>query len=170
MLCVIAKLDSHATDKLTGIQKTAFPDGAAPKRLYGHITLATYLGEDEPGFVRACKRSLQDISAFDIVYDTIEVLEETSIIVAAPAKSETLAFMHHCIAEEFEEALDRWTKGDSWYPHTTLVFGPQLDLHGICHTMMDSFSPFAARINRIEFSRVLADAYEIVDSLDLASR
>ena len=168
MLCVIAKLDDQATDKLIEIQKTVFPAGEVRKKLYGHITLATYLGEDEQRFVRSCKSFLKDLSAFDIVYEKIEVLEESSIIVAAPAKSEPLIFMHHRIAERYGEALDAWTKGDRWYPHTTLVFGPQLDLHGICHRMRDSFSPFAARIGRIEFSRVLANAYEIVDSLDLA--
>ena len=168
MLCVIAKLDKKATEQLIEIQNTAFPAGTDHKPLYGHITLATYLGEDERDFVRFCKSALADASAFDLVYDKLEVLEETSIIVAVPAKSEPLARLHQCIAEAYGDALDIWTKGDRWYPHTTLLFGPQLDLPGIRDHMAKAFSPFAARIERIEFSRVLANAYEIVDSLDLA--
>lgn len=167
MLCVIAKLDKKATEQLIEIQNTAFPAGTDHKPLYGHITLATYIGEDESRFVRFCKSAMTDASAFDIVYDKLEVLEESSIIVAVPAKSEPLAALHQCIAEGYGDALDLWTKGDRWYPHTTLLFGPQLDLPGIRDHMVKAFSPFAARIERIEFSRVLANAYEIVDSLDL---
>lgn len=170
MLCVIAKLDHKATDILIEMQRTAFPAGAVIKTLYGHITLATYIGDDESRFVQFCKRSLKDVSAFDIVYDKIEVLDETSIIVATPARSESLVFLHQCITEKYDGALDRWTKGDCWYPHTTLVFGPQLDLHSICNKMADSFSPFAASVSKIEFSRVYANAYEIIDYLDLYSR
>ena len=144
MLCVIAKLDKKATDKLIEIRKAAFPPVSEGKTLYGHITLATYLGEDERDFVRFCKSAL-----------------------AVPAKSEPLARLHQCIAEAYGDALDIWTKGDRWYPHTTLLFGPQLDLPGLRDQMANAFSPFAARIGRIEFSRVLAEAYEIVDSLDL---
>lgn len=168
MLCVIAKLDKKSTDKLIEIRKAAFPAVSEEKTLYGHITLATYHGEDEPRFVRFCKSALEDASAFDIVYEKIEVLEETSIIVALPAKSEPLARLHQCIAESYGDALDLWTKGDRWYPHTTLLFGPQLDLHVLRDQMANVFSPFAARISRIEFSRVLVNTYEIVDSLDLA--
>ncbi len=170
MLCLIAKLDKLATEKLAEIQKAALPPGWEGKMLYGHITLATYLGEDEPGFVRSCKSSLPKVSAFEVVYDKIEVLEETSILVATPARSEPLLSLHQRIAEKHGEALDRWTRGDAWVPHTTLVYAPQLDLHRICQTVARSFSPITARISRIEFSRVLENAYEIVDSLELSSR
>lgn len=170
MLCVIAKLDSQATEKLIEIQKAALPAGAETRPLHGHISLATYLGEDEQGFVRSCKSSLSEVSAFDVVYEKIQVLEETSILVAVPARSEPLLSLHRSIAETHGEALDRWTGGDAWVPHTTLLFGPQLDLHRICDTLRRSFSPISARISRIEFSRVLANGYEIVDSLELTSR
>lgn len=170
MLCVIAKLDKLATEKLADIQKAALPPGLEGKMLYGHITLATYLGEDEPGFVRSCKSLLTKVPAFALIYDAIEVLEESSILVAVPARSEPLFFLHQGIAEKHGAALDRWTKGDAWVPHTTLLFGPELDLHRICDTLRRSFSPISARISRIEFSRVLPNGYEIVDSLDLPSR
>lgn len=167
MLCVIAKLDNQATDQLNKIQRTAFPAGAEIKTLYGHITLATYIGDDEFRFVQSCKRSLANVSAFNVVYDKIEVLDETSIIVATPEKSDSLVFLHQCIAEKYDNDLDRWTRGDCWYPHTTLVFGPQLDLHSICNEMVNSFSSFEARVSKIEFSHVCANAYEIMDCLDL---
>ena len=170
MLCVIAKLDSQATEKLLELQKTALPAGTETRPLHGHITLATYWGEDELRFVRSCKSFLSEVSAFDVVYDKIRVLEETSILVAVPARSEALLSLHQAIAEKHGEALDRWTAGADWYPHTTLLFGPQLDLHRIRENVDHSFSPFAARISRIEFSRVLANGYEIVDSLELTSR
>ena len=162
MLCVIAKLDDAATDKLLRLQNTAASVSADTKPLYGHITVATYIGDDEPGFVRTCRQLLQGFRAFDVVFDKIEVLEETSIIVAAPAKSEPLISLHQRIAERFDDSLDQWTKKDDWYPHTTLLFGPQLDLHGICHKMADSFVPFTADISRIEFSRVCGNTCEIV--------
>ncbi len=170
MLCVIAKLDSQATEKLIEIQKAALPAGTETRPLHGHITLATYWGEDELRFVRSCKSFLSEVSAFDVVYDKIRVLEETSILVAVPARSEALLSLHQAIAEKHGEALDRWTGGADWYPHTTLLFGPQLDLYRIRENLAPSFSPFAARISRIEFSRVLANGYEIVDSLELTSR
>ncbi|MBQ9561872.1 MAG: 2'-5' RNA ligase family protein [Lachnospiraceae bacterium] len=167
MLCVIAKLDQKATDQLNEIKRTAYPAGADIKTIYGHITLAAYIGDDELRFVRFCKRALADVSAFYIRYHKIEVLDETSIIVAAPEMSEPLTFLHQCIAEEYEDDLDRWTKREGWYPHTTLIYGPQLDLHSICRQMTDSFSPFEAGVNRIEFSRVCENGYEIIDGLAL---
>lgn len=170
MLCVIAKLDHQATGRLNEIQRSAFPAGTERKTIYGHITLATYIGEDEASFIQSCRKSMADVSAFDIVYDRIEVLEETSIIVAAPAKSEPLSSLHRCIAEQYNDALDRWTKEGCWYPHTTLVFDPRADLNRICNKMADSFSPFRACVYKIEFSRVCANAYEIIDSMDLCSQ
>ena len=170
MLCVIAKLDQKATDRLNEMQRSAFPADADRKPIYGHITLATYIGEDEAGFIQSCKKSMADVSAFDIMYDKIEVLEETSIIVAVPAKSEPLLLLHQWIAEKHDNELDRWTKKGCWYPHTTLAFDPQADLHSICRKMADSFSPFKASVYRIEFSRVCANTYEIIDSMDLSSR
>ena len=169
MLCVIAKLDETATNRLIELQKAAFPAGAETRTLHGHITLATYIGEDEACFVQSCKRALAGASAFIVVYEKIEVLDETSILVATPEKSEPLAFLHRRITERFEDTLDRWTKGDRWYPHTTLAVGPQPDLQTICDKMRDSFSTFEAWISKIEFSRVYANAFEIVDDLDLAS-
>ena len=68
------------------------------------------------------------------------------------------------------DTLDPWTKSDRWHPHTTLFYGPDSDLYGIRNRIAESFVPFAAEINRIEFSHILEDGYEIMDRLDLSPR
>ena len=170
MLCVIAKLDDAATNKLLQLQSAASPVGADLRPLYGHITVATYIGDDESCFIRSCKQLLKGFGAFEVVFDKIEVLEETSILVATPVKSESLLSLHQRIAKMFNDSLNQWTKKDDWYPHTTLLFGPRLDLHGICQKLADSFVPFPAKICKIEFSRVCENTCEIVDFMDLSRR
>lgn len=169
MLCVIAKLDNAATEKLEALRKRALAESEQIKPLYGHITVATYTGDNEALFIQSCKGLLLDISAFDIMYKKVEVLKETSIIVATPEKSDKLRSIHQRIAQRYDD-LDVWTKGDSWYPHTTLYYGPQADLDSICQNLAGCFSPFTAKICKIEFSRVVTNGYEIIDSIDLALR
>ena len=167
MLCVIAKLDEAATKKLTEIQEGAFKEGVAFKRVYGHVTVAAYTGNEEGQFIREVKKMLEGISAFDITYENIEVLDETSIIAAVPGRSKELEYLHRVIAEKYDDSLDRWTKTDCWYPHTTLLYDPKADLHSICLKMKQSYVPFMANVYRIEFSRVLEKGYEIIDYVDL---
>ena len=170
MLCVIAKLDDAATENLVLIQKTVFPGNGASKALYGHITLATYTGDSEISFIQSCKKLLERISPFCFKYEKIEVLDETSIIVATPETSDLLDFLHQSITKEYNDTLDKWTKKDFWYPHTTLLYSPQSNLHDICLKMEENFVPFIASISRIEFSRVSENAYEIIDFIDLFPR
>ena len=165
MLCVIAKLDKAATEKLAALRNSAVPNS---KALYGHITIAVYTGDDNALFIRSCRELLRGIPPFDAAYTAIRVLEETSIIVAVPAENESLHALHRIITGRFDASLDRWTKEGSWYPHTTLYYGPQADLRSIAGRMRESFRPFTARIERIEFSLVLKDGYEIIDALDLS--
>ena len=167
MLCVIAKLDDSAAEKLASVRNAAIPGASKP--LHGHITLATFTGDDHARFVRACRELLRDFPPFEVVYERIAVLEETSVIVAVPAESEELIAMHRCIADRFGASLDKWTGGGLWVPHTTLYFGPEADLHGLADRMAASFRPFSARIGRIEFSNVLEDRYEIVGRMDLST-
>lgn len=166
MLCVIAKLNEEATEKLMSIRAAALP-GAALKPLHGHITIASYTGNHEAQFVRFCKSLLQGTSAFAVRYEKIEVLDASSIIVASPEKSGALEALHRRIAEEYNDSLNRWTQADRWYPHTTLLYEPNLDLHWICRKMAAHFMPFAAQISGIEFSRVLESGYEIIDRVEL---
>lgn len=168
MLCVIAKLSDAATRALTEIRNAALPDGLAAKPLYGHITLAAFTKPEEARFIRSCREILDGFPPFKAAYVGIEILEATSIIAAIPEKSGPLDALHRRIAEKYPEALDRWTQGDSWRPHTTLFYAPQADLHGICRRMNTVFSPFPADIRRIEFSRVTETGYEILDRVDLS--
>ena len=167
MLCVIAKLNNDATEKLESLRKAALPPDLVVKPLYGHITVAAYTGDEETSFIQLCKEQMSNCPAFHIEYSRIEVLEETSILVALPGESETLAALHEVIAENCHDTLDKWTRIGCWYPHTTLLYAPHLDLHALCCEMRKVFVPFAADICRFEFSRVLEDGFEIVDSVDL---
>lgn len=166
MLCVIAKLNAEATEKLMSIRTAARSD-AALKPLHGHITIASYTGNHEAQFVRFCKSQIAGISSFPVRYERIEVLEASSILVASPEKSGTLEVLHRRIAEEYNDSLNPWTQADRWYPHTTLLYEPNLDLHRICRKMEAYFLPFSAQISRIEFSRVLESGYEIIDRVEL---
>lgn len=170
MLCVIAKPNPEATEKLKVIQKAELFATAGLKPLYGHITIATYTGAEEAQLVQFCKSLLAGTAPFAVRYEKVEVLEASSIIVASPEKSGTPETLHRLIAEEYGDALNRWTQADQWYPHTTLLYEPNADLHGICRKMTDSFRPFSTQISRIEFSRVLASAYDVIDSVELLHR
>lgn len=166
MLCVIAKLNEEATEKLMSIRTAARSD-AALKPLHGHITIAAYTGDRQAQFVRFCKSLLEGTSAFAVRYEKIEVLDASSIIVASPENSGALEVLHRRIAEAYNDSLNPWTQADRWYPHTTLLYDPNLDLHWICGEMSGHFTPFSAQISRIEFSRVLESGYEIIDRVEL---
>ena len=167
MLCVIAKLNGEATEKLMAIRKAALSDATMRKPLHGHITIAAYTEEEEAQFIQFCKSQIDGISAFPVRYERIEVLEDTSIVVASPEKSGTLETLHQRIAKEYNCSLNRWTQADRWYPHTTLLYEPNLDLHRICRKISTYFVPFSAQVSKIEFSRVLESGYDIIDSVEL---
>lgn len=166
MLCVIAKLNEEATEKLMSIRTAALSD-AALKPLHGHITIAAYTGDRQAQFVRFCKSLLEGTSAFAVRYEKIEVLDASSILVASPENSGALEVLHRRIAEAYNDSLNPWTQADRWYPHTTLLYDPNLDLHRICGEMSGHFTPFSAQISRIEFSRALESGYEIIDRVEL---
>ena len=164
MLCVIAKLDERSAERLTAIKRTAVPEA---KPLYGHITLAAYMGEDEAGFTAFCASWLKDVPRFSVRYTRLAVLEETSIAAALPEKGGTLSALHRRIAEAYGGSLDRWTCSEAWLPHTTLLYDPAVDLHAVCRKMTARFTPFAADIVGIEFSRVTPSGYEITGRVEL---
>ena len=167
LLCLIAKLDDAASAKLNAIRKAVLPESEQGKQIYGHITLASYPGERETAFVRSCRELLAEIPAFEITYESLVILQETHIIVAKPMDSEILTMLHRRIAEKHGDDLDPWTKGDRWYPHTTLFYGPGENLEQIRSVMTRHFSPIRAKVVRFELSRVLPDGYEIVDRIAL---
>ena len=167
MLCVIAKLAPDVNEKLSRLRQTAMPQVHFSSPLYAHITLATYLPEDTENFIAFCREVFRDVPSFTVRYEKLEVLPETSIIVAVPVFSECLRSLHDRIDSGFGESLDSWTHGENWYPHTTLVYNPAVDLDAICKEMQKHFVPFDTSIEQIEFSRVEENGYTIVETVRL---
>ena len=165
MLCVIARLDDASTEKLNALRQLAFPPGEAGRPLHGHITLATYVGGDEEAFLRSCRELLRGAAAFSVSYGKLEVLAETSIIVASPEPNPVLEELHRRIVRAHAPELDLWTGTERWQAHTTLFYSPQADLQELCRRMEARFEPFSARVGSIEFSRVLEDGFEILDAV-----
>lgn len=168
MLCAIAKLDEISTEKLNVLMNKTNANVGLFRHLYGHITVASYIGNEESGFMEYCKERLGTASPFEVMYHKVEVLDKSSIIVATPEKNASLKWIHNQINERYSHSLDEWTKGEAWYPHTTLLYSPGADLSRILCMVSQDFIPFSAFVRRIEFSRVLENGYEIIDSIDLA--
>lgn len=108
MLCVIAKLNEEATEKLMSIRTAALSD-AALKPLHGHITIAAYTGDRQAQFVRFCKSLLEGTSAFAVWYEKIEVLDASSILVASPENSGAIGSPApaHCRSiQRFSQPMD----------------------------------------------------------------
>ena len=77
--------------------------GIFPKELHGHITLATYTGEDEAAFIASCKAILSGYGKFAVRYDKVDIWvsvpESESIIVAVPRRETAMAAMQKEIAQ-----------------------------------------------------------------------
>ena len=71
MLCVIVKVNSAATERLMKLEEVPERFGFPPRNLHGHITLATYIGEDEAGFISSCKAILAAYGKFPVYYDKV---------------------------------------------------------------------------------------------------
>ena len=167
MLCVIAKIDEAARQKLLLLQKIAENCGIPLRHLHGHITLAVYSGDDEPAFIYSCKKIFSGFAPFSVRYDQLKVLREPSTIVACPPRKGALAEMQRRIVDEWSNELHIWSQPDVWLPHTTLVQDTQSDLDAALLAMQNMFEPFEAQISSIEFSAVRENGYEIVDAAEL---
>ena len=167
MLCVIARIDPGARERLADLRQTAEAWAAGTGELYGHITLAAYVGDEEDRFIASCRELLSGCRAFSVRYGRIEVLPATAILVASPEKEGTLLSLHDKIAEKWSGSLDQWTGDEYWRPHTTLLYDPDGDLAAAEAVLGKRFSPFSARVERIEFSRVEETGYTILGSVDL---
>ena len=154
MICVIAKLPPYATGQLAQLKKMLLPEKDSAASLYGHITVATFLPDQDEIFISECEKMIRETPPFSVIYEKTEVLHATSILVATPAKSEILASLHDRIAQRFRDSLDRWTRDENWYPHTTLLYHPEADLDAMHRIIQPHFIPFEAHIQRIELSRV----------------
>ena len=167
MLCIIANCSPEADQKLSALREAAFPPGRFTSPLNAHITLATFLPEDYSTFMEACEKLIRRCRPSTVRYEKLEVLSETSIIVATPSIPDELAALHESIVMEFSHSLDRWTGGNNWYPHTTLVYDPAADLQQICAGMRARFIPFEDRICQFSFSKVDDSGYTIIKTINL---
>ena len=93
MLCAIAIIDDSATERLRKLRRIAERFGAPPRNTHGHITLATYIGDDEDSFVASCKTLLSGYKRFSVHYDEVTIFDASAVIVAVPRLEETLPSM-----------------------------------------------------------------------------
>ena len=68
MLCVIALLDPASTERLSRLRRLTAAFGVPPRAVHGHITLASYIGEDEAGFISSCQAILSRRRKFSVHY------------------------------------------------------------------------------------------------------
>lgn len=170
MLCVIARLDRASRDELTRIQASARELGIPVRPLHGHITLATYLQGDETALISACKTAVKGQRPFRVQYKSVSYLAATSIIVADPLRTETLAALQRRVASICPRYLDEWTGSAIWLPHTTLVHPFPGDPSAPLSAIRAKFRPFKATVTEIEFSVADEHGYRIVDAVPLIGR
>ena len=167
MLCLLARIDERAREKLIFLQEAAEKHGVPLRHLHGHITIAVYAGSNEASFVENCKMLAADFSVFSIRYEHLQILREPSTISACPLKEGMLLELHKRVAAQWSHELNHWTQSEVWLPHTTLLQDTEADLDQLLQILQNSFDPFDAKVLRLEFSAVRPDGYEIVDFIDL---
>ena len=167
MLCVIAKIDDVARARLDVLCKTAEEFGFPARYLHGHITVVTYLGQNEEKFMERCREVLENQTSFSVFYNRIELLTPTPSIVASPEMTQELTSIHAGLAAVAPTELDTWSSAELWHPHTTLFYHTEANLQVISERMKESFLPFSAEILKIEFSKVTDNGYIILDSITL---
>ena len=171
MLCVIAKIDEKARQKLYTLQKAAEDEfGIEPRYLHGHVTLLTLVGGREEELIEQCRRILEGEKSFLLRYESIGVLEESSIVVAEVVRCCELDELHRKLAYANDIYLNQWTVREKWTPHTTLLYSKEADLQKIADLMRRRFEPFDARIEEIEFSLVTDSGYRILGSVRLTDK
>ena len=152
MLCVIAKIDPKSKARFLKLQGEIEKLGISVKALHGHITLVSYIGEDEAAFIASCKEMLSSCKVFPVCYDKIEVLASSCIVVASPRKEGVLEAVQRKIAEKWAKDLPDYM---------------QADLGKIAQHLEENFEPFCGEVQTIEFSRVEKVGYTIVDTVEL---
>lgn len=173
MLCAIAKIDSTATERLVELHQIAERFGIPPRSVDGHITLATYIGDDEGEFISSCKEILAGYKKFSICFDKIEVFASVSVIVAVPRAESIICAIQKKIARRWAADLNEWTQENIWHAHTTLVNSPQADLcttdelNAIAKAMQEKLEPVVAQIDGIEFTHRGENGFERIDFIEL---
>lgn len=175
MLCVIIIVDTDTTARLTKTEQIAERFGYPPKKVHGHITLATYTGKNEEDFLSSCKEILSGYEKFPVYYDKVEAWTSTpgvkSFIVAVPRMDHAIVTLQKEISQNWTADLNQWTQANQWHPHTSLLHAPGVDLSAVAEAMQAEFEPFTAQIDRIEFTHVFEDenkcSFETVDCIEL---
>ena len=175
MLCAIIKVNSAARERLMKLEQIPERFGFPPRNLHGHITLATYIGDDEEEFISSCKAILSGYGKFPVYYDKVEAWISTfgarSLIVAVPRKEHTIVAIQKEISQQWSAYLNEWTQEDVWNPHTSLLYVSGTDLDAVAEAMQEEFEPFVTEIDRIEFSSIHENegkfTYETVDFIEL---
>ena len=175
MLCAIAIIDPASTERLAELENATERFDIPPQDVHGHITLATYTGDDEEVFISSCKSILSGYGRFPVYYDTVGTWicksGMKSFIGAFPRKEPVIMTIQREIAGRWSAYLNEWTQADSWRPHTSLLYVSGVDLSAVAEAMQREFEPFAAQIDRIEFTRVFEDedkcSFETVCCIEL---
>ena len=168
MICAIALIDPGSTERLSKLRRLTTRFGIPPRDVHGHITLASYIGGDEDGFISSCKAILSRYGAFSVPYDRVEIFDSSAVIVASPRKDGPLDAMQKDISEVWAAGLNEWTRRDMWRPHTSLFYSRQVELEPILKAMRKVFEPFAAQVDQIEFSYVdEEDRIKTIDRMKL---
>lgn len=162
-------IDPASAEKLSKLRCLTARFGVPPRDVHGHITLASYVGGDEDGFISSCKAILSRYGAFSVPYDRVEIFDSSAVIVAVPRKGGPLDAMQGEISQAWAADLNQWTRREAWRPHTSLFYSRQAELEPILKAMREAFEPFSARVNRIEFSHVdEEDRIKTVDVMKLS--
>ncbi len=167
MLFVLGLIDGASNSRLANIRKSVEEFDTQNLPLYAHITFATYVGDDDAAFVASCKELLREYKSFSVRFERIAQLPDTSILAAFPSKGKELTAIHKRIVAAWKEFLTPWTQEEVWQPHTTLMNDAEIDLNSALYTMQSAFTPFDAKISRIEFSRTHENGFEIIDAVEL---
>lgn len=170
MLCVIAKIDKKSEEKLRELKDVESLFNIKTKPIYGHVTLLTYLNDNEKELINYCKEILQDFNSFYIKYDDIDIFRNTSAVIAKVKKDGMLLDLHNKLTSKYSGNLDCWTNNDKWTPHSTLIWKQGINLDEIAAEIKKQFKSFYAHVESIEFFRVLEDdnnKYEFVDRIEL---
>lgn len=167
LLCVIAKIDDVAREQLNELCQIVEEFDFPTRYLYGHITLVSYIGQNEVDFVEQCKAVLNGQGEFSVAYKCVECLPPTPSIVASPELSQELADIHSLLLSVAPYEMDSWSSNELWHPHTTLFYNTEANLHVILEQMKKCFVPFSAKVSRIEFSKVTDSGYKIIDYIEM---
>ena len=167
MLCVIARIDDASKARLDALCKIVGEFNLPARYLYGHITLVTYLGQEEKAFIEGCKSALHGQTSFPVLYNRIELLLPTPSVVASLDMTQELCAIHEQLLRVAPSELDVWSSRERWHPHTTLFYHTEANLEAISERMKESFTPFCAKVCRVEFSKVTDSGYQILDSVVL---